>query len=317
LARLAWHLAGEGPPLLLLAGEPGIGKSRLLAEAAHRAQGWTVLPGGCQRRGEQEPFAPLLGALQGNVHDRAPAHLRAALHDCAWLVRLLPELLQVVKAPFPAWTLPPEQERRLMFAAVARVLANVAGLATHLTLGPLVGADAEHLLDALLREVGPVDPTLRAQLVQRAGGVPFFAVNCVRALRLGAQEAATLPWDLRHSIRQRVALLTAEDREVLGVAAVIGRHVSPGLLAAVAARPEETVLAALEAAGRAQLLVEEADAAAYQFAHDVIRDVIEADVGGARRAMLHRRVAEVLEGLPGERPVERLAYHIQPQRAAG
>ena len=82
LARLAWHLAGEGPPLLL-AGEPGIGKSRLLAEATHRAQGWTVLPGGCQRRGEQEPFAPLLGALQGYLHGRAPAHLRAALHDCA------------------------------------------------------------------------------------------------------------------------------------------------------------------------------------------------------------------------------------------
>jgi predicted ATPase len=127
----------------------------------------------------------------------------------------------------------------------------------------------------------------------------------------------TLLWDLRHSIRQRVARLTAEAREVLGVAAVIGRRVSPGLLAAVVAQSEEPVLAALEAAGRAQLLVEEEDAAAYQFAHDVIREVIEADVGAARRAKLHRRMAEALEGLPGERPVERLAYHTQPQRAAG
>jgi hypothetical protein len=177
------------------------------------------------------------------------------------------------------------------------VLADLAhaGLATHLTLGPLVGADGERLLDALLREVGPVDPTLRAQLLQRAGGVPFFAVSCVRALRPGVQEPVALPWDLRHSIRQRVAALAVEAQEVLGVAAVIGRRVAPGLLTAVAARPREVVLAALEAAGRAQLLVEEPDAAAYQFPHDVIREVLEADVGVARRADLHRRVALALE----------------------
>src|SRR5437870_2546940 len=42
LALLARHLAGAGPPLLLLAGEPGIGKTRLLHAALPRAvaQGW-------------------------------------------------------------------------------------------------------------------------------------------------------------------------------------------------------------------------------------------------------------------------------------
>src|ERR671930_223910 len=125
--RATLQLLAGARPALLMAGEPGIGKSRLLAEVAQRAPGWTVLAGGCQRRGGQEPFAPLLGALQGYLAGRAPAQLRAVLHDCAWLVRLLPELLQVVNAPVPAWTLPPEQERRLMFAAVGRFLAHVAG----------------------------------------------------------------------------------------------------------------------------------------------------------------------------------------------
>ena len=67
LAVLEQHLAAEGSPsgpapLLLLAGEPGIGKSRLLREATVRAprRGWAVLEGGCQRRGGQEPYAPLL-----------------------------------------------------------------------------------------------------------------------------------------------------------------------------------------------------------------------------------------------------------------
>jgi transcriptional regulator with XRE-family HTH domain len=61
LALLEAHLAGEGPPVLLLAGEPGIGKSRLLQHTAQQAMaaGWQVLAGGCQRRGGQEPYAPL------------------------------------------------------------------------------------------------------------------------------------------------------------------------------------------------------------------------------------------------------------------
>src|SRR5262249_9230484 len=67
LVLLERHLSEDGPPLLLVAGEPGIGKSRLLAEAARHASssGWTVLSGGCQRPGGQEPFAPLLEAIAG------------------------------------------------------------------------------------------------------------------------------------------------------------------------------------------------------------------------------------------------------------
>src|SRR6266567_941214 len=57
------HLLTDGPPVLLVAGEPGIGKSRLLQAGIEReqAQGWTVLTGSCHRRSGQEPYAPLLG----------------------------------------------------------------------------------------------------------------------------------------------------------------------------------------------------------------------------------------------------------------
>ncbi|HVB09153.1 MAG TPA: AAA family ATPase, partial [Bacillota bacterium] len=179
LALLHAFLAGAdepGPavPFLLLAGEPGIGKTRLLHAAARQArmQGWTVLEGGCHRRGGQDPYAPLLDALARHLHALTSARLRDAVLGCAWLVRLLPELAGVLE-PLPSAPLPPEQERRLLFAAVARLLANVAGPAgTLLLLDDLhwAGADALDLLMALLRSP-PMTPARTDGGTIGAGGL--------------------------------------------------------------------------------------------------------------------------------------------------
>jgi tetratricopeptide (TPR) repeat protein/transcriptional regulator with XRE-family HTH domain len=375
LALLERHLAGEGPPVLLLAGEPGIGKSRLLAEATERAvgQGWRVLTGGCQRRGGQEPYAPLLGALKGHLARTDPDRLRAELQGCAWLVRLLPELAAGPIAPLPTWTVPPEQERRLLGEAVLRYLTNVAGpagtllllddlhwagpdaldllgtlmrapaeaplrvvgayrdtevqpqdtlavlladlahaaLVAHQTLAPLSVEEVRHLLDELLAGTGEDRAVLRERVVQRTGGVPFFAVSYAQGLRAGALERGAedaVPWDVAQGIRQRVAALPADTRTALGVAAVIGRRVPLKLLAAVAARPEAEILDTLEAAGQAGLLVAE-ERGAYQFVHDVIREVVEAELGAVRRAQVHRQVAEALEAGAEPCPAAVLAYH--------
>jgi tetratricopeptide (TPR) repeat protein len=367
--------AGATPPLLLLAGEPGIGKTRLLHAAVPRAvaQGWCVLEGGCQRRGGHEPYAPILGALQRHLRGRTHAQLRRELSGCAWLVRLLPEVAQGPIEPLPAWAVAPEQERRLMVAAVGHFLGNVAGpagtllvlddlqwagldaldlltalvraaaevpllvigayrdtevrpedplgilladlahagLAMHHTLDPLTPEEAAQLLAGLLANIEGVEPT-QQQVVQRAGGVPFFLVSYARGLQTGGGGA--VPWDLAQGLRQRLAALPVGAQELLGVAAVIGRVVPRRLLTAAVARTEGEVLAALDAVCTAQLVREEG-LDAYQFLHDVIREVVEADLGAARRAVLHLRVAEVLErspaawGNPGVPPIERLAYH--------
>lgn len=155
--RLDRHVAGDGTPLLLFEGEPGIGKSRLLAEAAARARtdGWTVLTGGCHRRSGQELFAPILGLLERHLTRQPAAERRLHLRGCAWLARLLPELAETLPPPTYAVAISAEHERRLMFAAVARYLDNVAGPAgTMLVLDDLqwAGPDALDLLAFLLRE---------------------------------------------------------------------------------------------------------------------------------------------------------------------
>ena len=171
LAAIDRLLAGEGLTALFLSGEPGIGKSRLLAETAIHAQahGWMTLAGGCTRRSGQEPYAPLLDAFSRRLMALSVSELRGALEGCAWLVRLLPELAERVIAPTPAWTLPPVQERRLMYAAVMRFLANIAGPAgTLLVLDDMqwAGEDALDLLAELMR--ASPEQSLRVVLAYRA-----------------------------------------------------------------------------------------------------------------------------------------------------
>jgi tetratricopeptide (TPR) repeat protein len=366
--------------VLLLAGEPGIGKTRLLQAIAQQAiaQGWSVLAGGCHRQGGQEPYAPLLEALDRHVRRQSSAQLSAALRGCAWLVRLLPELAAEPIEPLPAWTVTPEQERRLLFGAVLRYLANVAGpsgtllllddlqwsgadaldllaalarstgevplrvvgayrdlevgpraplaalltdlahagLARHRAVGPLSPEEAGQLLDGLLDGGDQGAGGLREQVVKRTGGVPFFVVSCAQGLRLarsGGGEQGAVPWDVAQSVRQRAAALPQAAQEVLGVAAAVGRSVQPQLLVAVTDRPEDAVAAALDAACGARLLVEEADG--YRFAHDVIREVVEGDLGVARRQLLHRRIGEALDADASGAPVELVAYHYAQSTA--
>jgi tetratricopeptide (TPR) repeat protein/transcriptional regulator with XRE-family HTH domain len=399
LALLEQHcglITGEAMPLLLLTGEPGIGKSRLLREAAVRAgaQGLSILSGTCFRHGGQGPYAPILEAVERHVQCQTPAALERYLEGCSWLVRLLPELGEQALVPLPTDALPPEQERRLMFRAVGRYLVNVAGplgtllilddlqwaeadaldllaelvrsvtstsseppvriigayrdtdihpedplgmlledlgraqLATAIELGPLAAAEANELLTALLMDMdtGADSPrALTTQVLKRAVGVPLFLVSCAQALRAGAlgpgSVTEAVPRDLAQGIQQRVAALPKVAQELLGVAAVAGRRVPRSVLLTVvrrSGRSEADTLRGIELACWAGLLVEEGEAG-YAFPHDLIHDAITGLLSAARRAMLHRQVAEALESEQGEPSVESLALHFMraglPERA--
>jgi tetratricopeptide (TPR) repeat protein len=206
--------------------------------------------------------------------------------------------------------------------AMAKGDLAAAGLAAEVELGPLEPQEAAELLAALVH--GAVAAGVMEQVLRRAGGVPFFLVSYAQGLRsaeVDRGEAAAVPHDVVQSIRQRVAVLPENAQHLLGAAAVAGGQATRRVLMDVAGRlgqDERESLAALEAAGGARLLLEAGDET-YQFTHELVREVVLAGLSAARRATLHRWVAEALARGPGESPIEALALHYrqagEPERA--
>ncbi len=123
LAHLEATLHGLGG-LVLVEGEAGVGKTRLLQELARDA-GWRdvqVLWGRCREMAGVAPFAPWIEALQ-NALSPLRAEQWAQLVEPIWLrvLRpLLPGLAAV--APDPAPPLEPERERERLVNAFAQLL---------------------------------------------------------------------------------------------------------------------------------------------------------------------------------------------------
>jgi DNA-binding CsgD family transcriptional regulator len=121
--------AGKGQ-VLLLAGEAGIGKSRLVREVreAAAADGMALLQGNCFESDRALPYAPLLDLLRNFCHGRSAAEVSEAFSPwSAHLARLLPELGTLVSGG----TLPdvpdPGQEKRDLFYAMTQVVIRLAG----------------------------------------------------------------------------------------------------------------------------------------------------------------------------------------------
>lgn len=128
LARLTAKLrdtrAGYGG-IAMLAGEPGIGKTRLLEELAEtaRAEGALVLWGRCYEGEAARPYGPFVEALT-ELAGTAPAEtLRADLgRGAAPLARLAPALHErLPDLPEPA-TLQPDEERVRLLDAIAQLM---------------------------------------------------------------------------------------------------------------------------------------------------------------------------------------------------
>src|SRR2546429_2196888 len=115
--------SGKGQ-IVLLSGEAGIGKSRLVAEAKTyaTAQGFLLLQGQCFPTDRSCPYAPLLDLLRSHLATSSPEQVVAEMGLLASaLSPLLPDLLPLL-SDLPS--LPPldsEHEKRRLFAALAHL----------------------------------------------------------------------------------------------------------------------------------------------------------------------------------------------------
>ncbi|HET9224824.1 MAG TPA: tetratricopeptide repeat protein, partial [Roseiflexaceae bacterium] len=165
-------------------------------------------------------------------------------------------------------------------------------------------------------------PAELAALIERTQGNPFFVEEVVRGLvesdalardgggwRLTrALDESAVPDSIEGVITARLDRLEDRSREVLQIAAVVGRRFPYPVLSGVVAR-RDGLLDRLQQLSEAELILpEEVERdLAYLFRHALTRDVAYEAILYARRRELHRRVARRIEELHADRLEEQLA----------
>ncbi len=186
----------------------------------------------------------------------------------------------------------------------------------------LTGLDSEDVLALMEAAAGhELDEDGRAlarEITRETAGNPFFAGEVLRHLTesgaivqedggrwrlVGNLAELGLPQSVREVIGQRVERLGSDARTALSAAAVIGRDFDLDLLLAVLELSEDRLLDLLDEAVAASLLQESAERAGrFTFTHALVEHTLYEDLGRARRARLHKRVAERSRSSAGMNP---------------
>jgi class 3 adenylate cyclase/tetratricopeptide (TPR) repeat protein len=198
---------------------------------------------------------------------------------------------------------------------------------TSLYLEPLSEQAMQELLIGL---VPGLPPSLRSQILDRAEGVPLYAVETVRMLLdrgLLVQEGAAyevvgeiakleVPETLHALIAARLDGLSAEERRVLGDAAVLGKTFTPRALAALSGIDGERLEQLLTGMVRREVLGLQSDPRSpeqgqYTFLQDLLRHVAYETLPKRERREKHLAAADHLVATLGEEEVaEVVASHL-------
>ncbi len=387
-AAFATAAAGRGC-LFLIAGEPGIGKTRLAEEAAG-AVGIPAVWGRCSEGGGAPAYWPWIQVFRRLGSDIDPTALRDALGDsAATMACLAPDLVARAGCdPVPARPLESEDERFRLFDVATGVLCRLAErepmvvvlddlhaadepsllfleflarelrgsrlsvVGTYRELEARRDENRSRLLHAAARnghrlplvgltldEVGRLvrgtlgsgtdrsrADDLAGRLFRSTEGNPFFVDEMLRLIAAAPDSEAgdlRLPQGVRDAVRERFRPLSPGCRNVLTVAAVLGREFDLAILDAVVGAPGERA-ASLGAMGEAQAagVVERMpdNVGRWTFAHALIQQTLYDQIAPADRARLHWKVAEVLAGqaaVVGDEPVAELAHHALHGLAVG
>jgi DNA-binding CsgD family transcriptional regulator len=331
--------------IVLIAGDAGIGKSRLVAEfcSSLASSRWRIGHGACLEHA-QRPYDPILAALaaldgKGKSSALSPAATKREQFDAivdrieraaakSGIVVVLEDIHWADKATLEllAFLAPKLEGMRVLLLATLRPhdapkntptyerIANLLRVARggRIDLFPLDERSLRSLIDETLGELEVPDVTRRA-IARTSEGNPFFAEELMKIAVARSTDRRTsasgLPQSLRATVLERWHVLSLDDRRIVSHAAVVGRTFDLSLLERTLEAESEVVLGALARARDIQLL-EEVDGTAFRFRHALTREAIYEDFLGAQVKPLHRRIATALEAAPeSRRSLEGLAYH--------
>jgi DNA-binding CsgD family transcriptional regulator len=338
LDRLLDALRAGESRVLVVRGEPGVGKTALLDYLAEHASGCRVAHAAGVESEMELAFAGLhqLCAPMLDHLERLPAPQREALRTAfglgsgsapdRFLVGLATlTLLAEVAEEHPLLCLVEDEQwldhasaqvlgfvaRRLAAESVALVFAarapsgELAGL-PELAVGGLQEADARALLEAVL--TGPLDAQVRDRLVAESAGNPLALLELPRGLTpaelaggFALPDAVPLAGRIEASFRRRLGALPGQTRSLLLVAAAdpVG---DPVLVWRAAERLGIPAAAATPAAEAGLLEV----GARVLYRHPLVRSVAYRSASLRERQDVHRALAEVTD--PTRDP-DRRAWH--------
>lgn len=131
LERVIHDVRSQQGQTVLLAGEAGIGKSRLVKEARTHAerQGFLVVQGNCFEPDRALPFAPLLDLLRPLLASHSDEQIADYWEPSGGdLLKIVPELASRIPELASNSPLDPEQEKRRLFGALARFFGHMASV---------------------------------------------------------------------------------------------------------------------------------------------------------------------------------------------
>jgi class 3 adenylate cyclase/tetratricopeptide (TPR) repeat protein len=322
---------------------PGLGKSRLIAEAvSHAGPEVRVLSGRCLPYGEGITYAPLVEMVKELERtETVPADIRATIagtapvspEETAWAFRRLFESLAhtqplIVIVDDLHWADP------LLLDLIDYIARSSAGFPILLLcaarpdffdlragwsaprdrsvlvhLDPLTSGQTDGLLGGL--SATGLDADLRRRIIEASGGVPLF-VEQMAAFQSESASAGAIPPTIRALLAARVDRLGPRERTVLERAAIEGqtfRRETVLQLMPPAAReeiePSLTMLLQREFIRRERA---SNDRQAFAFSHALVRDAVYEAMPRRLRAELHERYGDILEAAAA--PPEVIGHHL-------
>jgi DNA-binding NarL/FixJ family response regulator len=340
-AAIARAVGESHPTAVVVDGEPGVGKTRLIDEATKRLGAHRVAVSAYEPEmslpfsvghdltralARSSPEAgqilePILAPEPGGARPDWSAVFEAAhraagvgeslvitIDDFQWSdersTALIHYLVRGAQADGDSLALVVGGRRSTAVSALVTSLERLLGDGlTRVTLGPL---DHDTTV-ALARAVNPdLDSQVAAAVADRSGGSPFWC-----ELLAGARDTDT---DVARMVADRLSIAGTDAAVLLATIAVLGRQLQVEDLVAIRGWPEDRVTAARGELIATGLVV--AEGTSLRIVHDLVRAAVEIDLPDEQRRDIDARVAAWLESIAGENVTLLLRASEAKNRAA-